>query len=308
VQKQEILLESGTNEMELMTFLLGDQKFGMNVAKIQSILQYDPETVTTLPMTHAAMMGVMLYRDRTIPLIDMATAINSKIEAGSQRQIVMVTEFNNSVNGFLVDGVDRIHRLKWNDFVPIDDIITTFGENVIGSVHVDADDVLVIDMERILANIFPDLVIEELTEETINKQEGHLNRGDIRIFFAEDSKPIRDTVARSLKKVGFTNLHTFENGRKAFDTLVAESKKSADSAEMPHLVLSDIEMPQMDGLTLCSKIRKELNLKKLPFIVFSSLINDQMIVKCQDVGATAYVTKPEMNKLIAMLDELTCEQ
>jgi two-component system chemotaxis response regulator CheV len=219
----------------------------------------------------------------------------------------MVTEFNNSVNGFLLDGVDRIHRLYWHQFVPVDNLLSVHSESIIGSVHIGEDEVLVIDMERVVAEIFPDQIIEEVTAETLQKGED-ITRDTVRIFFAEDSRPIREIVTRSLKKIGFADVTAFENGQRAFDALAAISKKAeADPGalqEMPHILLSDIEMPQMDGLTLCRKVKEDLHLKDMAVIIFSSLINEPMIHKCEEVGATGYITKPEINNLAAMLDKV----
>ena len=100
--KQEILLESGTNEMELLTFLLGDQPFGLNVVKVQAIVQFDSSSVSKIPEAPAALLGMMLYRDRTLPLIDLSAALNMQTTTASERQIVIVTEFNNVVSGFKV--------------------------------------------------------------------------------------------------------------------------------------------------------------------------------------------------------------
>jgi two-component system chemotaxis response regulator CheV len=311
MRDQEILLETGTNELEIMTFEMGDQMFGMNVAKIQSILQYEPALLTHLPQAPPSMMGMLQYRHRTIPLIGLGKALHLKKQELGERPVVMVTEFNNSVNGFLVDAVDRIHRLYWHDFVPVDDLLSLHSESINGSVHIGEHEVLIIDMERVLADIFPDQILEEVTEETIKKAET-LTRQNVRIFFAEDSRPIRETVVRSLRKIGFVNVTPFENGLKAYEALVEASEKAKKDAtvgsEIPHILLTDIEMPQMDGLTLCKKTKGELGLKQVDVIMFSSLINDQMIVKCDEVGASGYITKPEINNLAAMLDEVCQKQ
>ena len=104
--KQEILLESGTNELELLTFVLGNQSFGLNVLKVQSIQRYDSSSLTKIPKAHHALLGMILYRDKTIPLIDLSAALNlEEKHETEEKQIVIITEFNSVVNGFLVDGV-----------------------------------------------------------------------------------------------------------------------------------------------------------------------------------------------------------
>ncbi|MCF6147253.1 MAG: chemotaxis protein CheV [Candidatus Kuenenia sp.] len=307
--KQQILLESGTNEMELLEFLIGGQSFGVNVAKVQSIVQYDPKTVTKVATAPPAMMGMMLHRGKTIPLIDLANALdmNKKKDAdANSTSVVIVTEFNNSINSFLVDGVNRIHRLCWDAFVPISNVINISGLGIIGSVHINDTEVMVVDLEHILSRIFPQLAIGEAASEIFQIEKKH-GREEVCIFFAEDSKTIRDNVVRVLCSAGYNKLRVFENGQKALDVLMGmrDKVKAEDSfaVELPNVLISDIEMPELDGLTLCKSLKSDSILRNISVIMFSSLINDQMIMKCESVGADSYITKPEMNKLINMLDE-----
>jgi len=306
VKKQEILLESGTNELELLTFLLRDQLFGVNVAKVQSIIQYDTSLVTKTPNAPNAMLGMLLYRDQTIPLIDLSAALDLAVSDSSAEKIVIVTEFNNSTSGYRVDGVDRIHRLSWDDFVPLDSILISSEASIIGSTYIGGKEILVIDMEYILSKIIPGLALEKATTEKIDMAE-NLKREDVCVYFAEDSTIIRKNVIKILNSIGYTNIQSFENGQRAYESLqrIREfSEKTDNRIDQPHAVVSDIEMPMMDGLTLCRKIKIELGMDQIPVIMFSSLINEQMIAKCESVGADGYVTKPETNKLIDMLDEM----
>lgn len=307
MKKQEILLESGTNELELLTFLLGNQSFGLNVLKVQSIMQYDPSSLTKIPKSPHTLMGMLLYRDRTIPLIDLSAALDLKNRNdNNKKQIVIVTEFNNVVNGFLVDGVNRIHRLSWSSFVPLTTAIGNVSDSITGSIQIDGTEIMVVDLEYILSVISPNLAISNISYETLNSTRSE-SREEVRIFFAEDSGIIRNNVIRILKKSGYGNVRDFDNGQKALDTLMEISNKvdtQGEEDDLPHVVISDIEMPQMDGLTLCRKIKDNSKLKQITVIMFSSLINDQMINKCKSVGADSYITKPEMDKLVSMLDKM----
>lgn len=308
MEKQEILLESGTNELELLTFLLGKQTFGLNVLKVQSIMQYDPSLLTRIPKSPHALLGMMLYRDNTIPLIDLSAALDLENKnSNNEKQIVIVTEFNNVVNGFLVDGVNRIHRLNWCNFVPLNLSIGNNSDSITGSIQIDGAEVMVVDLEYILSVISPNLAISNISDETLNRSRTG-SREEVRIFFAEDSGTIRNNVIRILKKSGYVNVIDFENGQKAFETLVDIRNKvdvqGVEDTVLPHVMISDIEMPQMDGLTLCRKMKGDSKLKQITVIMFSSLINDQMVNKCKSVGADSYITKPEMDKLVCMLDEM----
>ena len=308
---QEILLESGTNELEFLTFVLGNQSFGLNVLKVQSIQQYDSSTLTKIPMAHHAMLGMILYRDKTIPLIDLHAALDLENEnEAKDKWIVIVTEFNNVVNGFLVNDVNRIYRLNWENFIPLDRAVGSSAKSITGSIRIDDADIMVVDLEYILSVISPKLAIGEINEETANLS-SQKSREEVNVFFAEDSKTIRSNVIRILDKAGYKNLRSFEDGQQAFDALVELRDQTdineSDAERLPHVLISDIEMPQMDGLSLCKKIKLDSKLEKIVVIMFSSLINEQMLFRCKSVGADDSITKPEMNKLVAMLDRLCLE-
>ncbi|KHE93182.1 MAG: chemotaxis protein [Candidatus Scalindua rubra] len=305
---QEILLESGTNELELLTFVLGNQSFGLNVLKVQSIQQYDSSALTKIPMAHHAMLGMILYRDKTIPLIDLHAALDlkNKYEAGD-KWIVIVTEFNNVVNGFLVNDVNRIYRLNWENFIPLDRVVGSCVKSITGSIRIDDTDIMVVDLEYILSVISPNLAISDINDETANLS-SRMSREEVQVFFAEDSITIRSNVIRILEKAGYKNVRSFEDGQQAYDALVAlrdqVDTNGSDMAKLPHVLISDIEMPQLDGLSLCKKIKTDIQLDQIIVIMFSSLINTQMLFKCKSVGADNSIAKPEMNRLVAMLDEL----
>lgn len=309
MEKQEILLESGTNEVELLTFSVGKQVFGINVAKVQAIIKFEPSTLTSLPDAPPSVMGMMLYREKTIPIVDLSITLNVERKKDNDQAIAIVTEFNNSVNSFLADGVNRIHRVSWNKFVPINALISNSNTKVTGSIHIGDDDVMVIDLEGVLAQIFPYLAIQNITEQTMNHAEREM-REKAKIVFAEDSKVIRDTVRQVLRDAGYTQVQALGDGKKAFELLeslkLQSESQEGDDSQLPDIVISDIEMPEMDGLTLCRKIKEDSILKDIKVVMFSSLINNQMIKKCESVGADNYITKPETNKLVGMLDEMVC--
>nr|WP_320190280.1 chemotaxis protein [uncultured Desulfobacter sp.] len=301
MSEQGILLESGTNELELLAVLINDQPFGINVAKVQSIQQYDQKSIATLPHEVPGVLGMLLYRDKTIPVMDLAQILDIEETIEYEREIVVVTEFNNSVNGFKVNGVRRIYRISWKDLVPLDQ---TIGDTnyFTGSVSIEGDQILVVDLEHILSTIFPDLIIEDVSEENLSKNE-RITRDQLQIIFTDDSSTIRKGVSSALKSAGFSNITEFENGSQTLQHLKINFGNGEQNLSKVVLI-SDIEMPQMDGLTLCKNVKQNPNLKNIFTIMFSSLINKQMIAKCNAVKADNYVTKPETNQLIQLLDEL----
>lgn len=307
MNNQGILLESGTNEMELLAVIIEGQVFGINVAKVKSIQQYDETLVSELPDSPEGIVGIYQNRGETIPFLDLAQILKKTPdpEVDREREIVVFTEFNNSVNCFKVEGVRRIYRLTWDQFTPISKMLAN-ASHVVGSIRIEGEEILVLDLEQILSGLFPEQIIEEVREEVAEKSQ-EINRENIQILFAEDSMLVRKSMIKALNQAGFHHIKEFENGQLCLDYIVANSEELV-SGPMPTLLISDIEMPMMDGLTLCNNVKQSLNLKAIYVIMFSSLINDQMIIKCQSVGADQYVTKPESNKLIGMIDEFVVSQ
>jgi two-component system chemotaxis response regulator CheV len=302
MEDSDILLESGTNEMELLAIEVEGQAFGINVSKVKSILQYDKELVSVLPNSPKGMVGVYLTRGTTYPLIDLAGILRKeKSSEDNSRKIVVITEFNNSINCFIVDGVRRIYRLSWDQFTPITTMFSS-SSHVTGSISLEGDEILVLDLEQILSQLFPDQIIEEVSNETLEKGKA-LSRKRVNVLFAEDSSLIRKMVSKAFKDSGYSQLTEFENGQVAYD-YIKENQDLFDAGGPPAILVTDIEMPIMDGLSLCRRVKKELGLDQIKVVIFSSLINDQMIIKCNSVGADNYVTKPESNKLIGILDDL----
>ena len=165
---------------------------------------------------------------------------------------------------------------------------------------------MVVDLEYILSVISPSLAIGDIKEETANLS-SQSSREEVNVFFAEDSKTIRSNVIRILNKAGYKNVRSFENGQEALNVLEKirdqVDTNESDASPLPNVLISDIEMPQMDGLSLCRKIKSDSKLDQITVIMFSSLINKQMLFRCNSVGADDSITKPEMDKLVAMLDK-----
>lgn len=305
---QEILLESGTNEVEIAELILGSQHFGVNVAKIKEFVQYDRLTITKPPGRHPSVQGVFLLRDKTVPLIDLNVHLNIKGKRHAGRQIVLITEFNDIIMGFVIDAVDRIHRVSWKDIQPLSSMLQTHPLPVTGSINIEGTEILILDLERIVAEIVPSAgfgtPVSEQKPIEINKEEA---RKLSKVLLAEDSTTIRNHIIKSLSSVGYKNITAFENGQKAYDAVVALKKRVETEGlkitDILNLAILDIEMPQMDGLTLCKKIKTELGLSSIPVIIFSSLITEQMVEKCKKMGADGYITKPSMLELIDLIDK-----
>ncbi len=305
LEKQEILLDSGTNEVELVDLRLSEQSFGINAAKIREFIPYGSVRIAKVPNRPDGVAGVFLLRGRTIPLVELDIYLGIPPLKDIAQRVIVVTEFNNMVTAFVADEIFRIHRIRWSDFRPLEPLLARDAPEIIGSVSLMGREVLVLDLEHIVGQIFPRTVVN-YDEHIFEDKPKLTRRGDAKVVFAEDSAIIRHHLTKILRAVGYTNLQVFENGQLALDAL-AVLKAKAEGAHTHirkevSVVVTDIEMPQLDGLTLCRTVKRDWGLD-VPIIMFSSLLNDQMIAKCQKLGADGYVIKPETERLVALMDQ-----
>ncbi|WP_291322398.1 chemotaxis protein [Desulfonatronospira sp.] len=297
----DILLEAGTNELEIVEFFLsedlGGEKYqgfyGVNVAKVLRII--NKPDVTEMPNTpHPCVLGAFNLRSRIIPLVDLGLWLEKKsIQSASSK--VIITEFNRVVTGFMVSGVTRIHRLSWNAVEPPDVYIDDFsGGSITGVVQIEDRIVFILDLERILAELNPGLSMTLDVEMVSDTESGYI------AYIADDSNLIRNMIADLLEKAGF-KVVKFKNGQETWDELLKIkdlcSRENRPLSSILHVVVSDIEMPAMDGLTLTKKIKEDPTLGALPVILFSSLISDRLSHKGASVGADDQISKPEISLL-----------
>jgi two-component system chemotaxis response regulator CheV len=300
-KRNGILLDSGTNEVEIMEFFLSGQSFGVNVAKVKQIIQFDETLIIHIPHSNPAALGAYLFRDETIPMIDLKKALDFQ-ETQVEKPLALVTEFNSLVNAFLIDGVNRIHRVSWKEIKPMNAMLEGFVSSFTGSVNIENREILIVDLEQLVAEVDPESQLKQLEE---NDEEEFQKKHGIKIVIAEDSTYMRNTLFKSLKTLGFNVIETFDNGQSAYDYIVSLKEKAVSEGksvrEYLDMLITDIEMPQMDGLTLCKQLKEQPELSKLQVAVFSSLINKQLEEKCKKVGVDYYAAKPkleELNKII----------
>jgi len=305
----EILLETGTNEVEILEYYIQGQSMGINVAKVAQIVPFEQDKLTKVPDNDPAIIGRFLWQDNTIPLIDLRQILHpdNELSNKAEKPIVLVTEFNRTINGFLCDAVNRIHRISWEEIDPLSSFLDTHSSIVIGSINLKNNDILMVDFEHIISELYPETKMGYGEDAPLEADELLARRKQMKIVFAEDSPFIRTTILKLLDKSGYSQVASFDNGSKAFKYIGKMNSQAAESnqdvSELLSLVISDIEMPKMDGLTLCKNIKIDLGLEKTPVIIFSSLINEQMIHKCKEVKADGYTTKPQINELIEMMDK-----
>lgn len=305
--QRKILLESGTNEVEIMEFSIGQQHFGINVAKVKRLVRWDHNNVTRLDMAPPGVVGSYHFMKHQLLLIDLRQVLEIQAAiVNPERQLILVSEFNNHLYAFIIDAVNRIHRVSWKKLQPIEGMASLQSPYTTASLQLDARVIMILDLEHITSEIAPEQSVHG-SHKNFEDVKLNFDRKTVQIVYAEDSAMIRKITVDQLKKSGFENIILKTNGKLAFEYLKEIRQKALTERKgienYIHLLLSDIEMPQMDGLSLCRAVREELGFKKLPIVMYSSLINDQMANKCKSVGASAWMSKPEIAKIINLIDQ-----
>ena len=293
----KILLENGTNELEILEFRLAGNSYGINVAKIREIINY--QAVTPVPNAHPSVEGIFMPRDTMITAIDLKNCLQrGESEPGG---LFIVTNFNSLDIAFHVDEVVGIHRVSWTEIIKPNVTVATADESIsTGIIKIDEKLVIILDFEKILSDINPDT---GLKVEEIDGIEKNSKRGEKPILIAEDSILLNKMIVESLKKAGYLQLIHTANGQEAYDML-CELKKEGTLKQRVSCVITDIEMPLMDGHRLTKLIKTDEDMRDIPVVIFSSLVNDEMRRKGESLGADAQLSKPEIGNLVHMVDGL----
>ena len=293
-----ILLESGTNEIEIMEFTIDGNLYGINVAKVKEIMISAP--VKPMPHAHAAVEGIFKPRDEVLTVVDLPRYLNGVPGEKGAKDIFIITNFNKMFIAFRVHSVVRISRISWTDIRKPDKAVSGGAEGVAtGIAQCDGDLVTILDFERIVAEIAPETSIQVEEIDSL----GPRVRNDQPIWIAEDSVLLSKMIENSLKKAGYVNLRMYPNGQELWDGLNA-LPESADLESAVALIITDIEMPQMDGHRLTKLVKSSTRFQPVPLIIFSSLISEEMRIKGRQLGADEQMSKPEIGHLVDVMDHL----
>lgn len=292
----KILLENGTNELEVLEFTLDGNLYGINVAKIREIINY--EEVTPVPNAHPSIEGIFMPRDKMITAIDLKNCLQrGQSEPGG---LFIVTNFNKLDIAFHVDSVIGIHRVSWKDIIKPGATVSTPEDGIsTGIIKFNDKLIIILDFEKIVADISPETGLKMTEIDSLGDRE----RCDVPILIAEDSALLNKMIVDSLKRAGYDNVIRTENGQEAWD-LIREFRDKGTLKKNVHCVITDIEMPLMDGHHLTKLIKEGEETKYIPVIIFSSLINEEMRKKGEALGANAQLSKPEIGNLVRVVDSL----
>ncbi len=294
-----ILLESGTNELELLEFVVGKQHYGINVAKINELCPYQAPTM--VPNAHEYIEGIFMPRDRIITVINLASALGIQTVGDTSKDMYIITNFNRLHTAFHVQEVLGIHRVSWEDIVKPDSTISGNGKGVAtGITKIDDKIIIVLDFEKIVTEVNPETGLKLSEIEAM----GERSRHDCPILLAEDSPLLLEMLKKCLTKAGYTHLIPTNNGLEAWTMLDRMMNEGGVVGKDVALVITDIEMPQMDGHHLAKRIKEDPRFNGLPVVIFSSLVNDDMKRKGEALGVDAQLSKPEIGRLVHQLDML----
>lgn len=294
--QQDILLESGTNEVEILVFRVGSYRLGINVAKVREILP--SQRITRIPHAHRSVLGCFRLRETVVPCVSLQRHLDQPEQASQQGNLIL-TEFNRCQIAFIVDAVERIHRISWEEISPVPSVMNEARSPVTAVVRLDGCLVSMLDFEFIAAEISQ----EDQTETVVENPSG-IPREQARILIADDSQTVRFAVESTLRNSGYTQVRSFEHGGQVWDWLREELAAHPEGKAVAELLVCDVEMPSMDGFHLTQNIKQHPRLKQLPVVLYSSILTPDNLKKGRAVGADAQVTKPELARLVELADEL----
>jgi two-component system chemotaxis response regulator CheV len=298
---EKILTEVGTNEWQVVVFYLGQQAFAINVDKTREILRWTG--CRPVPDANPAMIGITTVRGEVLPLVDLGRYLKIDTDVELENSKIIIAEFNEIKLGFVVEGVERIYRIN-SDELDASLTGTFLGENSLYVIKRDDRNIILLDYERIVQTVNPSLMsqyrLDEVKAAKLTLGLGNLDR--YRILVAEDSPLIRRQVIDVLADGGFHNVESVGHGKAAWDRISEEDPGHFD------LLISDIEMPKMDGFALTRLVKQDEERRDMPVVIFSSIMADDIRRKAASIGAEAQITKPEIGGLVEKVCELLLER
>jgi len=290
-----ILLESGTGEFEILNFSIKNNSYSINVIKVKEILQI--ENIESIPNAPEAICGMTTIRGEVTNVVDLRYVLEKEKSDLTKENMMILCEFNQMKIAFLVEKVLGIHRVSWNQVEKVTEIFK--NSVIIGDIHLNNSLCFLLDFEKIIMDISPEAGINVNRMADVKLKD----RSHYKLVLADDSPMIRNVLNETLRKAGIEDLTIFDNGLSAYQYLnsIADRKSEAFTDEID-ILITDIEMPGMDGHALTKEIKNHKYLKKLPVLIFSSLITSDLRHKGEEVGADGQLSKPQIGELVELID------
>jgi two-component system chemotaxis response regulator CheV len=287
----------GQNRLELLLFRLnGKQRFGINVFKVREVLQCPP--LTQIPKLNHLVRGVAHIRGQTISIIDLSMATGGSMIEDIENSFIIIAEYNRSVQGFLVGSVERIINTNWDAIMPPPQG-TGKASYLTAVTEVEQELIEILDVEKILNEISP--LNTDISQDVADTFDTSSSEGKI-IFIADDSSVARNQVKKALTALGL-EIEMAKNGLEALNMLRALAEETGDVTDKVGVLVSDIEMPEMDGYTLTAEIKNDPSLARLHVVLHTSLsgvFNQSMV---QKVGADDFIAKFHPDELASAVEK-----
>ncbi len=291
-----VLLDVGTGELEVIVFVVNNNRYCMNVLKAREIVPLNNVRPST--DSNKSILGITNVRDKVMTIIDLSYILDKKVTEKEDKKMALVCEFNRKQMMFAVDNIEGIRRVKWAEINKPDQLLK--GSFSVGNILTEEGILLMLDFEKIITDMSKEEnPYEKGRKEVIN----NTARESKKIYMADDSKTIRTLLQSVLEAAGYKNIHTFDNGQEVLDALyILKAQYGEEYKKEVDILITDVEMPILDGHTVTKTIKEDMVLSNLPVILFSSLISDELYHKGESVGADAQITKPSINELVETID------
>lgn len=294
-------MDSGTNELEIVKFEVGVNTFGINVMKVREIIQ--PVDVTSVPQSHKDVEGMIKLRGEILPVISLYTFFGVDAE-GAKDDKYIVTEFNKRKIVFHVGSVSQIHRVSWEAIEKPTSLNQGMERHLTGIIKLEDTMLFLPDYEKIIYDIESASGVETYH---VHQEGFDERRAGKKLIIVEDSPLLMRLLTDELTEAGYSEIVTFENGKEAYDYVVELTDNGANLSDHIDMIISDIEMPKMDGHRLTKLLKDNPQSSDVPIMIFSSLITDDLRHRGEVVGADEQISKPEISELIKKVDTYVIE-
>lgn len=296
--EESVLLDVGTGEVEVITFVVNNNKYCINVLKAREIIQLND--VRPAAEQNKSILGLTNVRDQVMTVVDLSYILDGKAIDLAEKKMALVCEFNGRQVMFAVDNILGIRRVKWSDITKPDHLLK--ASLSVGNILTDEGILLMLDFEKIITDLSSEDNAYAKGKKSITLNSARKTK---KIYMADDSKTIRGLLREILETGGYTDIHEFDNGKEVLEAIMAIKKEyGANYRQVIDLLITDIEMPVLDGHTVTRTIKEDNVLRELPVIIFSSLISQDLYHKGEKVGANRQITKPCIDELVSAIDEL----
>ncbi|ASB52855.1 chemotaxis protein CheV [Bacillus velezensis] len=301
LQQYDILLDSGTNELKIVKFEVGVNTFGINVMKVREIIQ--PVDVTSVPQSHKDVEGMIKLRGEILPVISLYSFFGVDAE-GAKDDKYIVTEFNKRKIVFHVGSVSQIHRVSWEAIEKPTSLNQGMERHLTGIIKLEDTMIFLPDYEKIIYDIESASGVETYH---VHQEGFDERRAGKKLIIVEDSPLLMRLLTDELTEAGYSEIVAFENGKEAYDYVVELTDNGENLSDHIDMIISDIEMPKMDGHRLTKLLKDNPQSSDVPIMIFSSLITDDLRHRGEVVGADEQISKPEISELIKKVDTYVIE-